>query len=168
MVCVLRSEWRHVLVIFVISTIMAGQPLVGQGLSPLTLSKLYTITPTTHDTRQDSSGRMLVRCSSHYVQEIWNMLFGTRIWITNWCNLLNFPCLSRACNNPRTYISTFFCTENKVSKGHPRTGHEDPERESRYSSTLFLTSALDEVGGQRQAPAVLPLGKISSTHCIGG
>ena len=31
-------------------------------------------------------------------------------------------------------------------KVHPRTGHEDPEGEKRYSSTLSLTSALD-VGG---------------------
>ena len=43
-------------------------------------------------------------------------------------------------------------------KGHPRTGHEDPEGEQRYSSTLSLTSALDGVGGQRHAPAALPPG----------
>jgi len=28
-------------------------------------------------------------------------------------------------------------------KVHPRTGHEGPEGEQRYSSTLSLTSALD-------------------------
>jgi hypothetical protein len=28
-------------------------------------------------------------------------------------------------------------------KGRPRTGHEDPDGEQRYSSTLSLTSALD-------------------------
>jgi len=28
-------------------------------------------------------------------------------------------------------------------KGHPRTGHEGPDREQRYCSTLSLTSALD-------------------------
>ena len=32
-------------------------------------------------------------------------------------------------------------------KGHLVTGHEGPEGEQRYSSTLSLTSALDE-GGQ--------------------
>jgi len=32
------------------------------------------------------------------------------------------------------------------NKGHPRTGHEGPKREQRYSSTLSLTSALDGVG----------------------
>ena len=41
-------------------------------------------------------------------------------------------------------------------KFHPRTGHEGPEGEYRYSSTLSLTSALDGVGGQRHAPAALP------------
>jgi len=44
-------------------------------------------------------------------------------------------------------------------KVHPRTGHEGPEEEQRYSSTLPLTSALDGVGGQRHAPTALPPGK---------
>ena len=45
-------------------------------------------------------------------------------------------------------------------KGHPRTGHEGPEGEQMYSSTLPSTSALDGgVGGQRHAPAALPQGK---------
>ena len=35
------------------------------------------------------------------------------------------------------------------------------------SSTLSLTSALDGVGGQRHAPAALPLGKKPGTHFIG-
>jgi hypothetical protein len=42
---------------------------------------------------------------------------------------------------------------------HPRTGHEGPEGEERYSSTLSLTSALDGVGGQRYAPPTLSPGK---------
>ena len=41
-------------------------------------------------------------------------------------------------------------------KGHPRTGHEGPEGQYRYSSTLSLISALDAVGGQRFASAALP------------
>jgi hypothetical protein len=40
-----------------------------------------------------------------------------------------------------------------------RTGHEGPQGEQRYSSTLSLTSALDGVGGQRHAPAALTQGK---------
>jgi hypothetical protein len=38
----------------------------------------------------------------------------------------------------------------------PITGHEGPEREYRYSSTLSLASALDGVGGQRHTPPALP------------
>ena len=44
-------------------------------------------------------------------------------------------------------------------KVHPRTVHEGAEREQRYSSTLSLTSALDGLGGLRNAPAVLSPGK---------
>ena len=48
-------------------------------------------------------------------------------------------------------------TLNK-DKVHPRSDHEGPEREQRYSCTLSLTSALGGgVGGQRHAPAALPL-----------
>ena len=38
-------------------------------------------------------------------------------------------------------------------------GHEGPEWEQKYGSTLSLTSALDGVGGQRHAPTSSPLGK---------
>ena len=39
----------------------------------------------------------------------------------------------------------------------------------RYSSALYLTSALDEgVGGQRDAPAALPPGLKPGAHCAGG
>jgi hypothetical protein len=56
-------------------------------------------------------------------------------------------------------------SENSVKvkvkgKVHLRTGHEGPERVQIYC-TLSLTSALDEVGGQRHAPAALP-------HCTEG
>jgi hypothetical protein len=42
---------------------------------------------------------------------------------------------------------------------HPRTAHEGPKGEYRYSYTLSLTSALDGVGGQRHDPAALHPGK---------
>ena len=59
-----------------------------------------------------------------------------------------------------SYKECIIKTEMKVKgKGHPRTCHEGPEGEWRYSSTLPSSSALDEVGGQRHAPAVLPPGK---------
>ena len=42
-------------------------------------------------------------------------------------------------------------------KGLPITGHESPEGEQMYSSTLPSTLALDGgVGGQHHAPAALP------------
>ena len=60
-------------------------------------------------------------------------------------------------------------TQNKKVKGrvHTRTGHEDREGEKIYSCALSLTSALDGVGRQRHAPAVLPPGKRAGTHFTG-
>jgi hypothetical protein len=49
-------------------------------------------------------------------------------------------------------------TEGKV-KVHPRTGHEGPEVEYRYSSTLSLTSALDGGGWSRPRPGRVAPGK---------
>ena len=46
------------------------------------------------------------------------------------------------------------------AKVHPRAGHEGPEGEQKYRSTLSLTSALDGVDVQRHDPAALPPGKI--------
>jgi hypothetical protein len=40
----------------------------------------------------------------------------------------------------------------KKGKFHPRTRHEGPEIEMRYSSILSLNLALDVVGSQRHAP----------------
>ena len=42
---------------------------------------------------------------------------------------------------------------------HPRTGHEGPEGELRYSSTLSLTSALDGGGWSTPRPGRFTLGK---------
>jgi len=53
-------------------------------------------------------------------------------------------------------------------KINPRTGHEGPEGEEIYTSTLSLTLAPDGVGGQRYAPAVLPLGKTRYSLFRGG
>jgi hypothetical protein len=59
-----------------------------------------------------------------------------------------------------------------INKGkgtvQPKTGHEGPEGEWRYSSTFSLTSALDGVGGQRHAPCALHPGKRPGTQCVGG
>ena len=52
----------------------------------------------------------------------------------------------------------FAVTNKGKGKVLPRTGHEGPEGEQMYSSTLPSTSAIDGVGGQRHAPAALPPG----------
>jgi hypothetical protein len=67
---------------------------------------------------------------------------------------LNVTYIHSLCTCCRTILMEFI-----KGKGHPVTGHEVPEGEYRYSSTLSLTSALDGVGGQRQTPAVLPSAK---------
>jgi hypothetical protein len=58
---------------------------------------------------------------------------------------------------------TKFCTlcdedSHKKGKGHPRTYHEGPEGEYRYSSTLSLTSALDGGGWSTPRPGHFTLG----------
>jgi hypothetical protein len=53
-------------------------------------------------------------------------------------------------------------------KGHPITGHEDPEGSRGIaSSILSLTLTLDGVCGQRNASAALPPGERPGTHCVG-
>jgi hypothetical protein len=60
----------------------------------------------------------------------------------------------------QTYISKQH-TQTHVHKGkvHPRTNHEGPEGQDRYSATLSLTLTLDGAGGQHHAPTTLPTGK---------
>jgi len=53
-------------------------------------------------------------------------------------------------------------------KVHPRTGHEGPEVEQRYSSTLSLTSALDGGWVVNATPRSLYPWERPGTHCIGG
>jgi hypothetical protein len=59
----------------------------------------------------------------------------------------------------------------KKGKVRPRTGHEGPKQEQKYTSTLPLTSVLDVDGWLmprpcRFTPPTLP-GKKPSIHCIG-
>jgi hypothetical protein len=53
--------------------------------------------------------------------------------------LLNNDKAARLSDHPRNKWKLFY---TKYSKVHPRTGHEGPEGEQRYTSTLSLTSAL--------------------------
>ena len=53
------------------------------------------------------------------------------------------------------------CVDKGKGKGkaHPVTGHEGPEGEKRYSSTLSLTSGLDEGGRSTPRPSHFTPGK---------
>jgi len=53
------------------------------------------------------------------------------------------------------YLHTFLTAVKCKVKIHSRSGHEVPEAEYRYSSTVSLSSALDGVGGQCHAQTVL-------------
>jgi hypothetical protein len=61
------------------------------------------------------------------------------------------------------YFTSLYSIKVKV-----KVTTEEATKAQRCSSTLSLTSALDGVGGQRHAPAALPLGKRPGTHCVGG
>jgi hypothetical protein len=52
-----------------------------------------------------------------------------------------------------------------MGRGHPRTGHEDPDGEQRFNSTLPLISVLDEGGWSAPRPGHLSPGKRPGTHC---
>ena len=51
---------------------------------------------------------------------------------------------------------------------YPRTSHEGPKGESRYSSTRSSTSSLHGVAGQHHVPTALPQGRRPGIHGIGG
>ena len=55
-----------------------------------------------------------------------------------------------------------------LGRFHPFTGHEGPQGEQRYSSTLFQTSTLEGVRGQRHAQAAPYPRERPGTHCRGG
>jgi len=66
--------------------------------------------------------------------------------------------------NAGDQLPVYMVTSNKIKvkakgKVHPRTGHEGPEEEQRYSSTLSLTLALDECGWSTPRPGRFTPGK---------
>jgi len=73
----------------------------------------------------------------------------------------DFPLLSAV-----PYRDKLLIMEYK-GKCHPITGHEGPEGEQSYSSTLPLTSSLDGASSQLHSPAALLPGKTAGTHCLG-
>jgi hypothetical protein len=52
-----------------------------------------------------------------------------------------------------------YCKGKGKGKAHPRTGHEGPEGEDRYSSTRYLTSGIDGVGWLTPHPGRFNPGK---------
>ena len=83
---------------------------------------------------------------------------------------------SRPTNFPfHKQLAISYCTDscsNQFSvlsfRFHPFTGHEGPQGEYRYSSTLFQTSALEGVRGQLHTPAANYPQERPGTHCTGG
>ena len=71
---------------------------------------------------------------------------------------------------PYFVIVFFFLhfSETVLGRFHPFIGHEGPQGEQSYSSTLFLTSALEGVRGQRHAPAAPYPRERPGTHFTGG
>jgi hypothetical protein len=65
------------------------------------------------------------------------------------------------------YISTVGKSKGK-DKFHPRTCYESPEGESKYSSTVSLTSSLDGDGWSMPRPHRFASGKRPGIHRIGG
>jgi hypothetical protein len=61
--------------------------------------------------------------------------------------------------NPRPPLYEAALPYKGTGKFHPLTGHEDPEVELRYSSTLSLTSALDGGGWSKPHPGHFTPGK---------
>jgi len=62
------------------------------------------------------------------------------------------------------------CPSLRVSivEVHPITGHEGPEREQMYSSTLPSTTALDGGGWSTPRPGRFTPRERPGTHCVGG
>ena len=107
-----------------------------------------------------------------FFQETFSWFYVIRQTVTNHC-LKNasvpslssfFRCIKESTLNQETQVAYYkiiqlersFKGKGKKCKVHPITGHEGPEGEQMYSSTLPSTSALDGVSDQRHAPADLP------------
>ena len=88
---------------------------------------------------------------------------GTPLSLLWWLRLDFCITFRPTCYCPTAVLWFQFRKENcrkflfiKSCQVRPWVGHDDPEGEYRYSSTLSLTSALEGVGGERNVPAALP------------
>ena len=88
----------------------------------------------------------------------WEQTFGGVLYLRPW-----YPCHHGTARPQVADGGKASNMEGKGKKGkgnvHPRTGHEGPEGYYRHSRTLSLPYALDGVGGQCHASAILPPGK---------
>ena len=65
------------------------------------------------------------------------------------------------------FLHVFASFHKCKGKVHPRRGHEGPEGEEMYSSTLLSTSALDGGWVVNSTPRPLYPRERPGTHCIG-
>jgi hypothetical protein len=91
---------------------------------------------------------------------------GIKVWSCNlkcdrkWGFELNLKAVAQCLHIALTAVATFTLAGHGVKgKVLPRTGHEGPEGEYRYSSTLSLTSALDVGGWSTPRPGRFTPGK---------
>ena len=97
-----------------------------------------------------------------------NQATGRKIWVRTRTGARGFSLFQNVQTGSGANPASYSLGRSKgKGKVHPRTGHEGPEREQKYSCTLSLISVLDGVGCQRHAPAALPRER-PDTHCIGG
>jgi hypothetical protein len=79
---------------------------------------------------------------------------------------LGIKSVKTACNCLLEKLETYTCQTIGNGEVHPRRGHEDPEMEQTYSSTLSLTSVKDGGGvrGQHHTPAAFAPGERPNVH----
>jgi hypothetical protein len=129
---------------------MAQQSPVGRDLLIVENSWSHSDTPTLGGTPLDewSARRRNLYLTTHNTNNRLTSMLPVEFEVT-----------ISAGERPQTHVSDGAATGTGKVKGkgkvHPRTGHEEPEGESRYNSTS-LTSALDGMGGHRHAPAAVP------------
>jgi hypothetical protein len=101
---------------------------------------------------------------------------GRSTVVHNCCGWLQFKSSARnlgsqdchKSNNTSHIMNIRFQIKEWEGNVHPRTGHENPAGEQRYSSTLSLTSVLDTGGWSTPHPSRFTPRKRPGTHCTGG
>ena len=136
---------------------MAQQPLVCQGL-------LHDASRSHSDTRTLS--KIPLEEWSARRRDITQHSQETDIHVSGGIRTHNSS--KRATTDPRLRPRGHWNRQILVIKVHPITGHEGPEGEQMYSSTLPSTSALDRGGWSTPRPGRFIPQESPGTHCIGG